>query len=284
MRKIKILKVNPTTTTPGSIELAGNLVSMFQGKFFRNEAGQTQPGYTASPTAGYVPIIATTFDIVENAKYAGRYTVYTPTSAGDGTSSSFASGKTTARVNEIIGPLVGADPANYATDGYVTNISTYVVNTGTADIVIPPGVTLTQYPIELIGRNVSGWGEGYMQNHVNLTRNFAGPTPPANPFTGLTHYDTDDKQLRVYDGTSWDLVNKASFGVTFRHTQSAAATTWTVNHGLGLAAPFIAFIQCFIDTVNGPKLIMPLDVQFVSLNQLTVTFSNAEVGYVLVRP
>lgn len=287
MRKLKVLKINPTTAAVGSVEIQTDFTTMFQGRFFRNPAGLTQPGYTASPSTGYVAIAATTFDIVENTKYAGRYTVYTPVSAADNPSSSYSSGtgRTTIRVNEVIAPLASGDAASLAFDGYVTNISTYIITAGTLNIVVPPGTDITDYPIELLGRNVSGWGETYAQNYVNLARNFATTTAtaPSNPFVGQTYYSTDDQQLRVWNGTSYGLVNQASFGVTFRHTQSTAATTWTVNHTLGLQAPFIAFVQFFVDRGAGPKLIIPSDVNFVSANQLTVTFSNAEIGYVLVR-
>jgi len=283
MRKLKVLKINPTTAAVGSIEIANDFTTMFQGRFFRNDTGQTQPGYTASPSTGYVAIAATTFDIVENTKYAGRYTVYTPLSAADNPSSSFASGRTTIRVNEVVPPLIAGDAASLAFDGYVTNISTYIITAGSTTIVVPPGVSITDWPVELLGRNISGWGETFDQNYVNLARTFASSTPPSNPFVGMQYYDTDDQQIRVWNGASFGLVNQASYGVTFRHTQSTAATTWTVNHTLGLQAPFIAFVQFFVDRGAGPKLIIPSDVNFVSANQLTVTFSNAEIGYVLVR-
>lgn len=284
MRKFKVLKINPTTTAVGSIEIATNFTTMFQGRFYRNNAGLTQPGYTTNPSIGYVLIVATVFDIVENTKYAGRYTVYTPVSAADNLSSTFASGRTTIRVSEIVPPLIAGEAASLAFDGFVTNISTYIISTGGPDIVIPPGVVITSYPVELLGRNVSGWGEVYAQNYVNTARNFASATPPALPFIGMLYYDTDDGQLRTWNGISWGLVNQQSFGVTFRHTQSAASATWTVNHLLDLQAPFIAFVQFFVDRGDGPKLIIPSDVVFNTANQLTVTFSNPEIGYVLVRP
>lgn len=284
MRKIKILKVNPTTATTGSVEISGDFTPIFKGKFYRNDGGLTEPSYTDPPSAGYGLIIATTFDIVENTKYAGRYTVYSPLSAGDGASSNFDGSKTLVRVREVVPSLVAGDTAALATDGYVTNISTYLLYTGTEEVVVPPGVTLSQFPIEIMGRNVSGWGESLAQNFLNITRNFAASTPPQNPLVGQFHYDTDDKQVRVWGGVGWDLANKASFGTTFMHTQSSPANTWTVNHVLGLQAPFIAFTQFFVDRGQGPKLIIPSDVTFVSANQLTVSFSNAEIGYVLVRP
>jgi hypothetical protein len=284
MRKIKVLKVNPTTAVPGSIEIAGNFVQMFQGRFFRNAAGQTLPAYTVAPPSTYSAIVATTFDLVENSKYSGRYTVYTPASAVDTASSSFSNSKTTISVNEVIGPLVAGDSAAYATDGYLTNISTYLISTGTADIFVPPGTINTTLPVEILGRNVSGWGEVFAQNFVSLARTFAQSAAPTNPLVGQQWFDTDDGQVRVWNGATWDLLNKASFGSTFKHTQSTPATTWTVNHGLALAAPFIAFVQFFVDRGDGPKMIIPSDVTFVTANQLTVTFSNAEIGYVLVRP
>lgn len=284
MRKIKLLKVNPTTATPGSVEIAGDFTLVFQGKFYRNDAGLTQPGFTDPSPIGYAAIVATTFDIVENTKYSGRYTVYTPVASSDGASSSFGDNKTTIRVRELIGTLVPGDSAELATDGFVTNISTYLLYTGTEEVVVPPGVSLSKFPIEIMGRNVTGWGESFAQNFFNIARNFAAAGPPTNPLVGQFHYDTDDKQVRVWDGVSWDIVNKTTFGTTFRHTQSSPSNTWTVNHLLGLQAPFIAFTQFFVDRGQGPKLIIPSDVTFVSANQLTVSFSNAEIGYVLVRP
>jgi len=285
MRKIKILKVNATTGgIPGSIEVANDYTQIFQGKFYRNPlTGEVLPSYTAPAPAGYTLIKATTFDIVENAKYGGRYTVYTPVSASDRTSSSLQAGLTQINVNETVPSLGANDPATLISDGYITNISTYLLYTGTGTIVVPPAVNITTYPIELMGRDSSGWGEAFTQNFVNLARNFANPTAPGSPFVGQTWYDTDDEQVRVWNGTSWELVNKASFGVTFRHTQGTAATTWTVNHGLALAAPYIAFCQFYVDRGDGPQIIIPSDVEFVTGNQLRVTFSNPEIGYVLVR-
>jgi hypothetical protein len=195
----------------------------------------------------------------------------------------YAGGKTTIHVNEVIAPLEVGDPSTLESDGHLTNISTYLLNTGTTEIVVPPGVDLTSYPIEFMGRGVSGWGEGYAQNFLNLARNFAAGTAPTSPFIGQTWFDTDDGQLRAFDGSTWELVNRASFGVTFRHTQGAPSTTWTVNHLLQLQAPYIAFVQFFVERGAGPVLITPIDVTFVSANQLTATFSNPEIGYVLVR-
>jgi hypothetical protein len=285
MRRLKILKVNPTTpSTLGSVEVGSDYTNIFNGRFYRNAAGATQPAYTTPAPADYTLIAATTFDIVENEKYAGRYTVYTPEDVGDlDLESWFTVDKTTVNVNETIPPLDVGDPSTLESDGYVTNISTYLLYTGTAEIVIPPGVNITSFPVEFMGRGTSGWGEGYAQNYINIARNFASGLEPVNAFVGQTWYDTDDQKLRSFNGSSWNLVNETAFGTTFRHTQGTAASTWTVTHLLGLQAPYIAFVQFFVDRGGGPKLIIPADVTFVNANQLTVTFSNPEIGYVLVH-
>jgi len=286
MRKIKILNINASSGPPGSIEIATDFSQVFQGKFYRHPTtGATSPSYTSPAPTDYALIKATTFDIVENTKYAGRYTVYTPVSAADTKSSVFtaATNRTVINVNEVIPPLTTSDATALSSAGYITNISTYLLYTGTSNIVVPPTVDITTYPIEIMGRDASGWGEAFTQNFVNLTRNFANATAPANPFVGQTWFDTDDSQMRVWNGSTWDLLNRASFGVTFRHTQGTAAAIWTVNHGLNLAAPYIAFCQFYVDRGNGPQIIIPSDVQFVSATQLKVTFSNPEIGYVLVR-
>lgn len=283
MRKIKILNINATVGgTPGSIEVATDFTPIFQGKFYRNPStGEVTPSYTSPAPSGSILIKATTFEIVENSKYAGRYTVYTPTSGTDRASSTFASGKTTVNVNEII-PTIGSD-TSLSSAGYITNISTYLLYTGTSTIVVPPAVDITSYPVEFMGRDSAGWGEAFAQNFLNIARNFANSTAPANPFVGMTWLNTDDGQMRVWNGTSWALLNQATVGATYKHLQTTAAATWVVNHNLNLASPFIGFVQFFVDRGAGPKLIIPSDVTFNSKDQLTVTFSNAEIGYVLVR-
>lgn len=302
MRKIAITKINASSPL-GSIEVANDFAGVFQGKFYRHPTtGAVVPFYTTPAPAGYTLVRATTFEIVENAKYSGRYTVYTPAAAQDTQSSVYTQntnpvgiipgGRTRITVNEPIATAASGDaatltsaetPATQGAAGYITNISTYLLYTGSGNIVVPPAVDITIYPVELMGRDSAGWGEAFAQNFVNLARNFASTNAPANPFVGQMWFDTDDQQMRVWNGTSWDLMNRASFGTTFRHTQGTAAKTWTVNHGLGFPPPYIGFCQFFVDRGNGPQIIIPADVQFVNGNQLQVTFSNPEVGYVMVR-
>lgn len=285
MRKIKITNINASASVPGTIEVTGNWTNIFEGKFYRNEAGTRQAAYAASVPEDYALIAATQFDLIQNSKYSGRYTVYTPTSGDDYVSSSFnpTTNLTTIRVNELVKPLKSGEPTSLLSDGFLTNISTYLLDTGTAEVVVPPGVSVTDFSIALMGRGVSGWGEAYAQNFLNIARTFAGGIAPENPLVGQQWYNTDEQQLRIFDGAEWDLVNRTSTGITARHTQSSPSEVWNVNHLLGLQPPYIAFAQFFVERETGPKMILPADVSFTGPNTLVVTFSQPETGYVLVR-
>lgn len=283
MRKIKILKINPTNTS-GTIEVGDDFTALFQGKFFRNpDTEEVKPSYTTPVPANSVLVKATSFDIIGNAKYSGRYTVYTSVSEVDAKPSVYVEPKTTIKVNELIPALSAEDSPTLASAGYITNISTYLLDVGDTKIVVPPAVTLSKYPVEFVGRDTSGWGEVFNQNFADLARNFAQDEAPENPFIGQMWFDTNDKQMRVFSEGGWDLLNKASFGTTYRHTQGAAASTWVINHFLGLPPPYIGFVQFFVDRGEGPKMIIPSNIVFDNPNRLTVTFSNPEIGYVLVR-
>lgn len=282
-RKLKIISITGTTTVPGVIQVATDFTMVFQGKFYLDDAGSGSrlPFYTTPAPVGYSVVIATTFDIVGNTKYNGRYTVYTPTSAGDTPASSFSGGNTHINVNEIIPALSGGDAPSLASDGYVTNISTYMLTYSGGNLIIPPGVTDLNHPIAFMGRYVSGWGEGYAQNFMDLTTNFAASTAPANPFTGQVWFDTGAGQLKIWNGSSWGAVTGNV--TSYTHTQSSSAATWTINHNLGLTSPYIATVDFYVDRGAGPKMIIPSDISFVNGNQLTVTFSNSEIGYAIVR-
>ena len=295
-RQLAITAVTPTGAGPGTFtvgpvspdNVTGDWTSVFTGKFYRQTASPhtTAPFYSAaSAPAGFQLIEATQFDVVQNASYAGRYTVYTPTSAADFLSSTHSGSSTTITVNEDLrAPASQAD----VTAGYVTNISTYYIYVaGGSPIVIPPGVTIEDYPIDLPGRTTSGWGEVFNQDLFSLYQNFASTTAPANPSLGALWYNPTSNILSVFNGT-WIVANSGAYApaTSFKHVQNSGSTTWTIDHNLGAAAPFLAHASFFVDTTNGLgvyKPIIPSDVTYVSANRLTVTFTAAYSGYALIR-
>lgn len=271
---------------PGRIKLspvAGDVTASFQGKFFRNETGDVQPWYsTQGPD--YTLIKATTFDVVSNASYSGRYSVYSMADINDAYYPSTFDGSTTITVNEIIGP-----PAleGDSFTGTIKNISTYFIQVqGETPLVVPPGVSVLNRPLDILGRNVSPWAETFNQNFIALTQNFAAAEAPSEPFLGQSWYNSGTKQLNIWNGTAWASFGVANVGMneTFRFTQSTASDTWVITHNLNLQAPYVCLMQAFVDRgVDGFKAILPSDTVYSSANSLTVTFSNPETGIILIK-
>lgn len=65
----------------------------------------------------------------------------------------------------------------------------------------------------------------------------------------------------------------------FKHTQSVASTTWTINHGLGTETPIV---DCWIDVSGTFTKILPLSVVATSSTTVTITFSSAQSGRAMV--
>lgn len=292
-RRIKILSITPTSgAVKGTIRVGlsdddatGDWTSVFRGRVYRQKSSP----YTIVDIrdAGSIPILAdyqlveaTQFDVVDNVSYAGRYTVMTPLSGDPSSSTANNDFSTTIYVNEPIGSsLVPTD----SSAGFITNVSTYYLRIGAGHLTLPPGIVYSDYPIDLYGRNFSGFGESLNQTVVNLFTNFAAATPPTNPLPGTLWYDTATHLLMIYS-SGWSVVNAQVSSSSFRFAITTPTSIWVVNHGLSLSAPFIANVSFFIDQGGAIKQIMPADVSFDSANQLTATFSSPYTGYALISP
>jgi|TARA_B110000259_G_C14020049_1_gene402670 hypothetical protein len=63
----------------------------------------------------------------------------------------------------------------------------------------------SSFSVALVGRNVSGYGQYFVQNSIRHLENFAStsaPTPDI-PLEGQIWYDKTEDVMRVYDGTGW---------------------------------------------------------------------------------
>lgn len=291
-RTLQILQITQSGSgIPGKITVAGNQTQVFQGKFYREDAPPhaVVPAYTSPAPTGFTLIAATTFDITGNLSYNGRYTVYTPVSLADLNPSSYFDGTNTEiSVNEIIG--VPLSPGDVLNTGLISNISTFVirvadVGSSVLEVIVPPAVNNTDHSIEIVGRGGIPWGEAYTQNFVKVAQNFAGPTAPTGTLmVGQPWFDTTTNILKIWSGSTWTIANENVLGKSFRFAQASALQTWTINHNMNLAAPYVAMVQCFVDR-PGPttKMIIPQDISFVDANNLTVTFTNAETGIILIN-
>jgi hypothetical protein len=64
-------------------------------------------------------------------------------------------------------------------------------------------VDITTTDLNLIGRNVSGFGEFLNENFIKLAENFANSAAPSSPLAGQMWYDTSEQRLKVFNGTQF---------------------------------------------------------------------------------
>ena len=70
---------------------------------------------------------------------------------------------------------------------------------------------------------------------------------------------------------------------TYRHIQSAASTTWTIQHNLGGSGATLAAVDVLIDEGTGKLTRMePEEVNIIDQNTVTVLFSIARAGEAVV--
>jgi len=63
----------------------------------------------------------------------------------------------------------------------------------------------SSFSVALVGRNVSGYGQYFVQNSIRHLENFASTSAPSDDIllTGQTWYDKNEEVMRVYDGVGW---------------------------------------------------------------------------------
>ena len=57
--------------------------------------------------------------------------------------------------------------------------------------------------LQLVGKNYAGYGQTVNENLIKLLENFSNTSAPASPLLGQLWYDSLNKKLKVYNGTSW---------------------------------------------------------------------------------
>ena len=106
-------------------------------------------------------------------------------------------------------------------------------------ITIATGEVSTKYGVALVGRNVSGYGQFFVENTIWMLENFASDTSPTarsdSALVGQHWYSTGDNTMRVYDGTVWR-----------RQTPLIASSAPTSDLGAGTE---------YFDTVDNKKRI-----------------------------
>jgi hypothetical protein len=106
----------------------------------------------------------------------------------------------------------------------------YIINktNGEPLLTLEDGTLNDDYSVGLLGKNTIGYGEVQNENFIHLLENFAGISPPSgNILTGQIYYNSDKKQINVYDGAQWKTI-----GDSIVHPKDP--TLPIANQGLGL--------------------------------------------------
>lgn len=72
-------------------------------------------------------------------------------------------------------------------------------------VLLNDGIVNTEYPVTLIGKNVSNFGDAQNENFVHLLENFSHSLQPANPLKGQIWFKSNENFSRpvIFDGENW---------------------------------------------------------------------------------
>ena len=85
----------------------------------------------------------------------------------------------------------------------------------------------SSFSVALVGRNVSGYGQYFVQNSIRHLENFASTSAPSDSvlLTGQIWYDKNESVMRVYDGSGWRRMS-ATVSATAPSGGVASGTTY----------------------------------------------------------
>ena len=84
----------------------------------------------------------------------------------------------------------------------------------------------TTYALKLIGRNVSGYGQYFVENTVRQLENFASTVQPSGvKLEGQIWYDKGEKLLKVWTGSNWKRATNIVIG-TSEPSNPVAGDAW----------------------------------------------------------
>lgn len=195
----------------------------------------------------------------------------------------------------------------------------YIINktNGEPLLTLEDGTLNDSFSIGLLGKNTIGYGEVQNENFVRLLENFAGVSPPSgNIVTGQVYYNTDKKQINVYDGTQWKIVGDSivhpkdptlpiadqGLGITnlSQGTLWLNSTTqqlFVYNNGWKLIGPEVAenfsdtraITSTILDTLGTTHPIIKITINGIviavcSSTLFTIGSSNSISGFSIIKP
>jgi hypothetical protein len=87
----------------------------------------------------------------------------------------------------------------------------YIINryNGTVLTTVEDGTVNLTTEVKFVGKNFAGYGETQNENFLHLMENFANPTPPGKPLSGMIWFDSTTNKIKFYDGVRWRTTGSA---------------------------------------------------------------------------
>jgi len=102
---------------------------------------------------------------------------------------------------------------------------------GTVTATIPDTTVDTTYALTLIGRNVSGYGQYFVENTIKHLENFASTVQPSGTkLIGQLWYDKSDSTFKVWDGSQWKFSTNIVVSSTVPGNPTTGAAHFNTNN------------------------------------------------------
>lgn len=106
-------------------------------------------------------------------------------------------------------------------------MASYTILNSAGDTVVTvksASTTSDEYPVEFIGQGYSPYHEIIGNTQYHLLENFASSSSPTNPVTGMTWYDSGNKIMKFYNGSSFQSLSSSANNGSAVFDMDTAAT------------------------------------------------------------
>jgi microcystin-dependent protein len=165
---------------------------------------------------------------------------------------------------------------------------TETTNPAKPPITISDGALNNQTSVTFVGQGYTGFAPVIANNLLHLLENFASPftNPPSNPVEGQMWYDTTNKEIKVFDGTTWSpagSLKKASSAPEVANSTAGDLWVDTNNAQLYLFSGSTWLLigpQFSSGTLTGPNVETIIDTANIEHNVIVMYANNARISII----
>ena len=151
-------------------------------------------------------------------------------------------------------------------------------------ITVPDGVLNNQTSLAFVGLGYTGFAPQVANNFLHLLENFASVDSPSHPVEGQLWYDTTNKVVKVYDGSTWSPAGALRKSPTAPEN-GVSGDLWVNTNTSQLylfsgSAWLLVGPQFSSGTVTGPTVEEIVDTTDVSHNVVTIYANDNRIAII----